>query len=307
MKLLRYTTYLIIYIHTIILYFWMMISANGGGCYTFSLGRKQIFDEAGADFGAEGRGVDGDARVTQGVEVPDLSFRVHQQLQWRFGTVLHLLPSHVGYFEAHSRIFVGLQFLFTCFVDPFRGAIATFDVHGLALGEAVGVCAERVRYLTRQFHLFLHGRVRRRVEARRRVHPTSPRCQITRILRRSEDLLQVDGLSSFGTDGISFKIEVVGRQGNGSHFFGCHWRRRALSSCHLGALKHQRGQVIFAFIAALLHLFIEIAFHFSVDLGDDLVQCRFDILLGDFFIGRVSHHFISGYFRSSDGSGGSGR
>ena len=96
MKLLRYTTYLIIYIHTIILYFWMMISANGGGCYTFSLGRKQIFDEAGADFGAEGRGVDGDARVTQGVEVPDLSFRVHQQLQWRFGTVLHLLHRHAN-------------------------------------------------------------------------------------------------------------------------------------------------------------------------------------------------------------------
>ena len=58
---------------------------------TFSLWREQIFDEAGTDFGAEGRRVDGDARVTQGVQVPHLAFGIHQQLQWRFGTVLHFL------------------------------------------------------------------------------------------------------------------------------------------------------------------------------------------------------------------------
>lgn len=58
---------------------------------TFSLGRVQIFDEAGADFGAEGRRVDVDAWVTQGVQVPHLAFGIHQQLQWRFGTILNFL------------------------------------------------------------------------------------------------------------------------------------------------------------------------------------------------------------------------
>lgn len=53
------------------------------------------------------------------------------------------------------------------FVNPIGGAVAPFDVHGLALGRAVGRGAERVRDLPCQLHLFLHGRMeRRRVEAR---------------------------------------------------------------------------------------------------------------------------------------------
>ena len=51
--------------------------------------------------------------------------------------------------------FFGSRFLFT-FVNPFRGSIASFDVHRLALGICVGVGAERVRDLPGQFHLLLH-------------------------------------------------------------------------------------------------------------------------------------------------------
>ena len=58
------------------------------------------------------------------------------------------------------------------FVNPFGGAVASFDVHGLALGRAVGVGAQRVGNLTGQLHLLFHRRVESRIEAGRRVHPT---------------------------------------------------------------------------------------------------------------------------------------
>lgn len=64
---------------------------HGGLMVTFSLGCVQVFDEAGTDLWTEGRRVDVDARVTKSVQVPHLAFRIHQQLQWRFGTILNFL------------------------------------------------------------------------------------------------------------------------------------------------------------------------------------------------------------------------
>ena len=116
------------------------------------------------------------------------------------------------------------------FVNPFGGAVASFDVHGLALGRAVGVGAQRVGNLTGQLHLLFHRRVESRIEAGRRVHPTfyitktylkppinlrlifltSSRSQISRkIRRRCKNLLQVDGPASFRAYGSSVVVPFL--------------------------------------------------------------------------------------------------
>ncbi len=71
------------------------------------------------------------------------------------------------------------------FMDPLHGLVAPLDVHCLTLGQAVRVVTERVRDLTRQFHLFLHRWMGRRVEARRREH--LPLCHVTNASNQQKE------------------------------------------------------------------------------------------------------------------------